>query len=71
MFCFRQNDLDLDLFCRDIIHADIERLKVSPCLNTYFGPTRGDSLQRPPMGVVEVSESKILHETVDSVSSDG
>ncbi|KDR72660.1 hypothetical protein GALMADRAFT_252832 [Galerina marginata CBS 339.88] len=32
------NDLDLDLFCHSIIHADIKQLKSSPCLNAYFGP---------------------------------
>lgn len=33
-----QNDLDLDLFCHEIIHADIKRLKTTPCLNAYVGP---------------------------------
>ncbi|KAF8971759.1 Bestrophin, RFP-TM, chloride channel-domain-containing protein [Flammula alnicola] len=33
-----QNDLDLDMFCHAIIHADIKQLKSSPCLNAYFGP---------------------------------
>ncbi|KAF9479416.1 UPF0187-domain-containing protein [Pholiota conissans] len=37
-FGYDDNDLDLDLFCHDIIHADIKQLKASPCLNVYFGP---------------------------------
>ncbi|KAG6848360.1 hypothetical protein H0H93_000869 [Arthromyces matolae] len=39
-----QNDLDLDLFCRDIIHTDMARLKTTPCLNAYFGysPLQGN-----------------------------
>ncbi|PPQ71454.1 hypothetical protein CVT24_011966 [Panaeolus cyanescens] len=36
-FGYDDNDLDLDLFCREIIHADLKNLKVSPCLNAYFG----------------------------------
>jgi hypothetical protein len=32
-FGYDENDLDLDLFCHEIIHADIDHLKSSPCLN--------------------------------------
>jgi hypothetical protein len=28
----------LYLFCRDIIHVDVEHLKMSPCLNVFFDP---------------------------------
>ncbi|KAI0653065.1 Bestrophin, RFP-TM, chloride channel-domain-containing protein [Cubamyces menziesii] len=31
------NDLDLDFFCRAIVHADIERLKRIVCPNVYLG----------------------------------
>ena len=34
---FTQNDLDLDFFCRVIIHADVERLKRVSCPNVYLG----------------------------------
>ncbi|KAJ7598907.1 Bestrophin, RFP-TM, chloride channel-domain-containing protein [Mycena floridula] len=37
-FGYDDNDLDLDLFCDAIIHADIVQLKGTPCLNAYFGP---------------------------------
>ncbi|KAJ8457039.1 hypothetical protein ONZ45_g18475 [Pleurotus djamor] len=37
-FGYDDNDLDLDLFVQDIIHADIAHLKASPCLHAYFGP---------------------------------
>ncbi|KAJ8490090.1 hypothetical protein ONZ45_g13338 [Pleurotus djamor] len=37
-FGYDDNDLDLDLFVQDIIHADITHLKASPCLHAYFGP---------------------------------
>ncbi|KAH9477665.1 UPF0187 protein [Psilocybe cubensis] len=37
-FGYDDNDLDLDLFCHSIIHADIAQLKSSPCLHAYFGP---------------------------------
>jgi len=31
----QQNDLDLDLFCNEIIQTNIKQLRVIPCLNTY------------------------------------
>ncbi|KAM6503006.1 Bestrophin, RFP-TM, chloride channel domain containing protein [Amanita muscaria] len=40
-FGYDDNDLDLDLFCQDIIHLDIERLKMSPCLNGYRSTAHG------------------------------
>ncbi|KAF9066766.1 Bestrophin, RFP-TM, chloride channel-domain-containing protein, partial [Rhodocollybia butyracea] len=35
-FGYDENDLDLDLFCRSIIHVDIEKLQNTPCPNAYF-----------------------------------
>lgn len=29
----KQNDLDLDLICQDMIHADLSRLKETPGVN--------------------------------------
>ncbi|KAL1747971.1 Bestrophin, RFP-TM, chloride channel-domain-containing protein [Schizophyllum fasciatum] len=43
-FGYDDNDLDLDLICGEIIHADLERLRRTPCLNTYFPPSRPPSL---------------------------
>ncbi|KIK00193.1 hypothetical protein K443DRAFT_679370 [Laccaria amethystina LaAM-08-1] len=43
---YDDNDLDLDLFCHAIVHADIKQLKTSPCLNAYLGPP-GDTHLRP------------------------
>ncbi|KAG6907924.1 hypothetical protein DXG01_006854 [Tephrocybe rancida] len=53
-----QNDLDLDLFCRDIVHTDMQHLRSSPCLNAYFGPVeaRPVPVHRQSMTVVELSE---------------
>lgn len=31
-----QNDLDLDLFCQEIVKADLEALKRTPCPNAYL-----------------------------------
>ncbi|KAF8630551.1 hypothetical protein AX15_002853 [Amanita polypyramis BW_CC] len=45
-FGYDENDLDLDLFCQDIIHADMERLKTSPCLNARFGPWQSARAKR-------------------------
>ncbi|KAI0326183.1 UPF0187-domain-containing protein [Cubamyces sp. BRFM 1775] len=36
-FGYDENDLDLDFFCRAIVHADIERLKHVVCPNIYLG----------------------------------
>jgi hypothetical protein len=36
-----QDDLDLDLFCRLIIHEDIDHLKHFPCFNSYRENSRG------------------------------
>jgi hypothetical protein len=35
---YDDNDLDLDMFCRDIIRQDIRCLKKAPCLNAWFAP---------------------------------
>ncbi|KAF7288829.1 hypothetical protein HMN09_01364800 [Mycena chlorophos] len=37
-FGYDENDLDLDLFCQDIIRVDIESLKAAPCLNAWLAP---------------------------------
>ena len=34
---YDDNDLDLDLFCREVIHADIEHLKQTPNRNAWLG----------------------------------
>jgi predicted membrane chloride channel (bestrophin family) len=38
-FGYDENDLDLDMFCKEIIEVDITNLKKSPCLNSYLPPT--------------------------------
>jgi len=37
-FGYEDNDLDLDLFCREIIHEDLQSLKQIPSLNSYIPP---------------------------------
>jgi len=37
-FGYDDNDLDLDMFCRDIVRPDVQCLKVTPCANAYFEP---------------------------------
>jgi len=54
-FGYDENDLELEMFCREIIHADIEHLKTSPCLNAYLGPQRPAPEHRKSMTLVEVS----------------
>ncbi|GLB38067.1 putative UPF0187-domain-containing protein [Lyophyllum shimeji] len=59
-FGYDDNDLDLDLFCQQIIHTDIAHLKTSPCLNAYFGPTRPIPVHRQSMTVVEISSNCVM-----------
>ncbi|KAI0821257.1 Bestrophin, RFP-TM, chloride channel-domain-containing protein [Irpex lacteus] len=37
-FGYDDNDLDIDLFCRAVIHADIEHVKRTPWKNVWLGP---------------------------------
>ena len=41
-----QNDLDLDFFCRAIVHADIARLTRVSCPNVYLGAHHADGRVR-------------------------
>ncbi|TFK32431.1 Bestrophin, RFP-TM, chloride channel-domain-containing protein [Crucibulum laeve] len=62
------NDLDLDLFCHAIIHADIKHLKTSPCLNAYLGPTLDPrSLHRRSTTLVELSEREHQDSEIEGV----
>ncbi|KAJ7447443.1 UPF0187-domain-containing protein [Mycena latifolia] len=38
-FGYDDNDLDLDMFCRDIVRPDVQCLKATPCANAYFEPS--------------------------------
>ncbi|KAJ7616740.1 hypothetical protein B0H17DRAFT_1115180 [Mycena rosella] len=42
-FGYDDNDLDLDMFCRDIVRPDVQCLKATPCANTYFEPVPASS----------------------------
>lgn len=37
-FGYDENDLDLDLICREMVHADLARLKKTPGVNVFLGP---------------------------------
>ncbi|KLO18968.1 UPF0187-domain-containing protein [Schizopora paradoxa] len=52
-FGYDDNDLDLDLFCREIIHADIESLKRTPCPNVRL-PAK--HLSTPVGGIASTAE---------------
>ncbi|KAG2015047.1 hypothetical protein CC2G_008353 [Coprinopsis cinerea AmutBmut pab1-1] len=41
-FGYDDNDLDLDLFCSEVVGSDIKHLKQSPALNVYLGPLQED-----------------------------
>lgn len=58
-FGYDENDLDLDMFCQEIIHVDIENLKKSPCLNAYLPPQQHELTRNRSMTLIEAS----LHES--------
>lgn len=51
-----QNDLDLDLFCRQIIHADIAQLKKTPCRNAYFPPAEHLSIKGRMLSISSIED---------------
>ncbi|KAF7327369.1 hypothetical protein MKEN_00314500 [Mycena kentingensis (nom. inval.)] len=51
-FGYDENDLDLDLFCEDIIKVDIESLKAAPCLNAWLAPHERDVVNGRESGLV-------------------
>jgi len=57
-FGYDENDLDLDLFCQDIVHKDIDQLKGTPCLNTYFTHRSSGMVHR---SIVETS-ARVLND---------
>ncbi|KAF8161654.1 Bestrophin, RFP-TM, chloride channel-domain-containing protein [Crassisporium funariophilum] len=61
-FGYDDNDLDLDLFCHHIIHADIKHLKTSPCLNAYFGPELKSPARPVPRRSLTLTEISGLEE---------
>ncbi|KAJ4501430.1 Bestrophin, RFP-TM, chloride channel-domain-containing protein [Lentinula lateritia] len=54
-FGYDDNDLDLDMFCQEIIHVDIENLKRTPCLNAYL-PQAHKLAHKHSMTVTEVAD---------------
>ncbi|KAJ7468696.1 Bestrophin, RFP-TM, chloride channel-domain-containing protein [Mycena latifolia] len=55
-FGYDENDLDLDMFCQDIIKQDIESLKSAPCLNAYLGPEHPELVRHRSMTLIEATE---------------
>ncbi|KAJ3566803.1 hypothetical protein NP233_g6772 [Leucocoprinus birnbaumii] len=59
-FGYDENDLDLDLFCREIIHNEIRHLRSTPCTNAYLGPEIEDrpsnTIHRHATTLVEVAD---------------
>jgi len=54
-FGYDENDLDLDMFCQEIIHVDIVNLKKSPCLNAYLEPQQQELTRHRSMTLIEAS----------------
>lgn len=53
-----QNDLDLDLFCSDVVKADLHTLKVTPFPNAPIGSHNDDFDINEASTVVDVSLGK-------------
>ncbi|KAJ3878703.1 hypothetical protein F5051DRAFT_439487 [Lentinula edodes] len=54
-FGYDDNDLDLDMFCQEIIHVDLENLKRTPCLNAYL-PQAHKLTHKHSMTVTEAAD---------------
>ncbi|KAJ6562810.1 UPF0187-domain-containing protein [Mycena vulgaris] len=65
-FGYDENDLDLDMFCQDIIKQDIESLKAAPCLNAYLGPEQPALARQRSMTLIEAT----AHDEFDDVSDE-
>ncbi|KAI0295779.1 Bestrophin, RFP-TM, chloride channel-domain-containing protein [Russula brevipes] len=55
-FGYDENDLDLDLICREIIHPDISRLKETPGLNVSLSPHEATPYDVPPQAGADLLE---------------
>ncbi|KAJ7041137.1 UPF0187-domain-containing protein [Mycena alexandri] len=65
-FGYDENDLDLDMFCQDIIAQDIESLKSAPCLNAYLGPDHHELIRHRSMTLTEAT----AHDEFEDVSDE-
>ncbi|KAJ7717560.1 UPF0187-domain-containing protein [Mycena metata] len=65
-FGYDENDLDLDMFCQDIIAQDIESLKSAPCLNAYLGPDHHELVRHRSMTLTEAT----AHDEFEDVSDE-
>ncbi|KAF7984786.1 hypothetical protein HWV62_11778 [Athelia sp. TMB] len=63
-FGYDENDLDLDLFCQEIVHKDLDGLKSTPCLNAYFSHHGAELAQR---SIVETSAKIPVNEQEQDV----
>ncbi|KAJ7873082.1 Bestrophin, RFP-TM, chloride channel-domain-containing protein [Mycena olivaceomarginata] len=65
-FGYDENDLDLDMFCQDIIAQDIESLKSAPCLNAYLGPEEPELVRHRSMTLTEAT----AHDEFEDISDE-
>jgi ion channel-forming bestrophin family protein len=65
-FGYDENDLDLDMFCQEIIAQDIESLKAAPCLNAYLGPKEPELVRHRSMTLTEAT----AHDEFEDVSDE-
>jgi predicted membrane chloride channel (bestrophin family) len=67
-FGYDENDIDLDLYCKEVISDELEVLKRSPGLNAYIGKNKNKSKSgikgkpRRSMTLVDLSEWEHSHE---------
>ncbi|KAJ7737865.1 UPF0187-domain-containing protein [Mycena maculata] len=65
-FGYDEDDLDLDMFCQDIIAQDIESLKSAPCLNAYLGPEQPELVRHRSMTLTEAT----AHDEFEDISDE-
>jgi ion channel-forming bestrophin family protein len=42
------------MFCKEIIHVDLQNLKTSPCLNAYFPHTKKQRSKAPSQSLTNL-----------------
>lgn len=70
-FGYDENDLDLELFCQEIVGTDLKHLKQAPALNAYLGPLHNHPvvLHRRSSTLDELTKANGTPATLDSPAS--
>ncbi|KAJ7098967.1 Bestrophin, RFP-TM, chloride channel-domain-containing protein [Mycena epipterygia] len=68
-FGYDDNDLDLDMYCREIIRQDLQSLKKAPCQNAWFPPSA--SVTGRPHTAAPAEHSYLAPDSTSTSTSNG